>query len=86
MRNFDFDDEESTDREEQEEGLGFIDYEQYDLMQADINQKLLAETVAIAKDTLFWSFMPLNYKLKRINLIYDKLSELIKKGVEDHAN
>jgi len=86
-KNFNFDDEEneseSADRDRLVEELTFNDYEQYELMQTDINQKLLGEAVGIAKDTWFWSFMSLEYKMERIHSIYDKLSELVKNGGDD---
>jgi len=96
-RNFDFDG--NTDGEFAEPEYGqdaydnddFMDdmeaeFERLGLIEAELNQKLLALAIEIAKDNFFWILMPLATKLKRIQTIYNSLNELIQSEVDDDAD
>jgi hypothetical protein len=73
----DYDDNYEDDLEYEFERLGLIE--------ADLNQRILASSIEISKDSFFWFFMPLTKKLKRIQIIYNKLNELIQSEVDDDS-
>jgi hypothetical protein len=93
MRNFDYD---NTDGEfaepEYNDGYGPEDdyeddleyeFERLGLMEAELNQRILASAIEISRDSFLWFFMPLTRKLKRIQIIYNMLNDLIQSEVDD---
>ena len=99
-KDFNFDDEQTedggymdssnyNDDDENEDDIDMdidmMDYAQMDLMEIDLNQKLLNSALEIAKDSFVWYFMPINSKLKRIQLIYDKLTELVQSEIKNDS-
>lgn len=72
-----FDDEDAVD-----EAIGFIDQQsilevmQMDLTQSELNQNLLAKAIEFAKSKWFWSFKSNESRLKEIEMIYKRFSEM----------
>ena len=81
--NDDFDDEDEED-ENHMDVQDMADYARIDLMEIDLNQRLLESALEISKDSFIWYFMSVESKLKRIKKIYDKLMELVQSEVRDN--
>ena len=92
-RNFDFDNQDdeppeyeddiSNDEDDNYEDDLEYEFERLGLMEAELNQRILVSSIEISKDSFFWFFMPLTKKLKRIQIIYNKLNELIHSEVDN---
>ena len=90
MRNFSFNDDEYHDSYEEmdeEEERGFFPVEveifhmaQLDLAAADINQKILAETIRMLENSWLWRFKPLDKKLEIIKQTYAMLTKLVEEA------
>jgi hypothetical protein len=65
---------------------GIIDVMNMDLVQTKLNQHLLSKAIEIAKSNWFWFLKTNNQKVKEINVIFNKLANIIddfEKGIEN---
>lgn len=75
-------DDNDEDPEETEEALAFmqrqnvIDVMQIELAQIELNQKLLAQAVAIAEQEWLWWMRGVGYKTAQIEAVYKRLVQI----------
>jgi hypothetical protein len=80
---YDDDDNDDDDNDDEYEDDLEYEFEHLGLMEAELNQRILHSAIEVSKDSFLWIFMPLHKKLKRIQIIYNKLNELIQSEVDD---
>ena len=77
------------ENEEEEEIVGYMDQQgildvmHMDIDQSKINQGILEKSINVAKSSWFWNFTNVDDKLKIIEKIFFKLTEITEKHKED---
>tara|TARA_Y100000034_G_C6853587_1_gene387545 strand:- start:390 stop:716 length:327 start_codon:yes stop_codon:yes gene_type:complete len=78
------DDEFGTEFDEmEEEAVAYIDKQDLlevmhmDLAQSELHNNLMSKAISIAEKSIFWRFRSSTYKIDQIELIYDKLLNIM---------
>jgi len=83
MKRFNYEDDEDEnfyldedDEVEEEDYDQLVDVFQLNLVQYELNQSLIAKTVAFLEKSWFWSFKSVENKLKLVEETYNKFKKL----------
>jgi len=90
MKRFDYEDDyedenfylDEETEEEEDEYNQLLDVFQLNLVQYELNQNLIAKTIAFLEKSWFWKFKSVEIKLKLIEETYNKFKELSEKKEE----